>query len=161
MEAREKAATKPSKHRSQAEKVGRRKYIIKLLHRIERKFERRFDELDTRIRVLTNSLSDYMKVDKDYLTEIVCKDEVDIAILHCLWAAGSLGLSPKRVVQDPMLSDFKLKRYHITRRIQRMNKRLTAELDKPVAEKRGRRWAMTSFAEKAWGATKEEIVKMK
>ena len=46
---------------------------------------------------------------------------------------------------------------HISRRIHRMNKRLKAEIDKPVAEKHRRRWVMTSFAHKAWGATKEEI----
>ena len=38
-----------------------------------------------------------------------------------------------------------------------MNKRLDAQIGKAVAEKRGLCWALTSFAENAWGATKEEI----
>ena len=161
MKTSEKGATKPKKRRSQAEKVGRRKYMIKLLHRIENKIDDRFDKLDTRVRVLTNTLGDYMQVDKPYLVEVVCADEVDAALLHCLWAGGPVGISPKHVVKDPELSHFKLKPYHITRRIQRMNKRCRSELGKPVAEKRGRRWAITSFAEEAYRSTKEEIGEIK
>jgi len=43
-----------------------------------------------------------------------------------------------------------------------MNKRLKTELDKPLAESYARRWVMTSFASRAWGATtKEEAMQEK
>ena len=38
-----------------------------------------------------------------------------------------------------------------------MNKRLQKELGNRVAEKRGRKWAMTSFLHEIWGASVEEI----
>jgi hypothetical protein len=39
-----------------------------------------------------------------------------------------------------------------------MDKRLDAILGQRVAEKRGMRWALTSFMSDAWGSTKEELL---
>jgi len=38
-----------------------------------------------------------------------------------------------------------------------MNRKLTKEIGDKVAEKRGRRWAATSFAFKVWGLPEEEV----
>jgi len=38
-----------------------------------------------------------------------------------------------------------------------MNKRLDKQVGQKVAEKRGLKWAITSFADAAWERTKEEI----
>jgi hypothetical protein len=42
-----------------------------------------------------------------------------------------------------------------------MNKRLEAEMGRPVAESRENRWVMTRYVHHIWGATKEEIEDMK
>jgi len=48
------------------------------------------------------------------------------------------------------LGEYGLKRWDATRRIQRMDKKLTKELGQKVAEKRGRQWAPTSFLTDIW-----------
>lgn len=145
-------AAKHKKQRSQAEKVGRRKYIIKLLHRLEAKIDR----VDKRTRVMMASLSEYMDPGKDYLSLVVCRDEVDQAILWELSTATSAGWSTTEIAER-LLPDYKLNRFQVLRRIKRMNKRLEAEMGRPVAESREHRWVMTRYVHRILGATKEEI----
>lgn len=109
------------------------------------------------MRVLTNTLAPFMEIDSDYITRIVCRDEADEALLAYLCSKGDQGITPTEACDAKELSRFKFKQYHITRRMQQMNKRLKAELDKPLAESYGRRWIMTKFAFQAWGAAEEEI----
>jgi len=156
METAEKTATKPQKSREPWEKYGKYRYIYKLLHRLENEMNARFDKVEAKINLLTAGL-DWLEPKKDYIVSIVCQDVVDEAILSCMYSAGGAGISPTHVTKDPELSKFNLNRWHITRRIQRMNKRLKKELGKRVAEKRGRKWALTGFMTEAWGETKEEI----
>lgn len=118
----------------------------------------RFDHVEAEIHLLTAGLGDWLEPKKDYLVSVVCRDEVDEALLWCLYTAGGTGISPTHVINDPELSTFKLKPWNITRRIQRMNKRLKKELGKRAAEKHGRKWAMTRFVQSIWGAeSREEI----
>jgi hypothetical protein len=51
------------------------------------------------------------------------------------------------------LKRFNLNRHKVSRRILRMNKRLTKELGERVAERRGWHWALTSFAYEVWDET--------
>jgi len=143
------------KRRSQAEKVGRRKYIIKLLHRLENKIDR----VDKRTRVMMASLSEYMDPGKDYLSMVVCGDEVDQAILWELYTASSAGWSTTEIAER-LLPEYKLDRFQVLRRIKRMNKRLESEMGRPVAESREHRWVMTRYVNRIWGSTtKEEVLK--
>ena len=151
-ETRTKAAAQHKRRRGQAEKVGRRKYIIKLLHRLEAKIDR----VDKRTRVIMASLSHYMDPEKDYLSMVVCKDEVDQAILWELSTATSAGWSTTEIAER-LLPEYKLNRFQVLRRIKRMNKRLEAEMGRPVAESREHRWVMTRYVHRILGATKEEI----
>jgi len=66
------------------------------------------------------------------------------------------GILPSTIAKD--LSEYGLKRWDVTRRIQRINKKLMKELGQKVAEKQGHKWALTSFARAAWGQTKEEML---
>ena len=143
---------KRKKRRSEAEKVGRRKYIIKLLHRLERKIDR----VDKRTRVMMASLSGYMDPGKDYLSMVVCRDEVDQAILWELSTATSAGWSTTEIAER-LLPGYKLNRFQVLRRIKRMNKRLEAEMGRPVAESREHRWVMTRYVQRVLGATAKEI----
>jgi len=56
---------------------------------------------------------------------------------------------PKDVAKQ--LSQYGLKYYEVSRRILHMNKRLTHETGEKLFEKRGWKWALTSFAFDIWG----------
>jgi hypothetical protein len=155
-EPRTMSAAKRKRRRSRAEKVGRRKYIIKMLHRLEAKVDR----VDKRTRVIMASLSHYMDPSQDYLSMVVCKDEVDQAILLELSAASSAGWSTTDIAER-LAPEFKSNRFQVLRRIKRMNKRLEAEMGRPVVESRDHKWVLTRYVQRIWGATKEEIEEMK
>jgi len=61
---------------------------------------------------------------------------------------GVGGLLPSAIAAE--LAEYDLKRWDVTRRIQRMNKKLAKELGQKVAEKRGHQWAPTSFLIDIW-----------
>ena len=128
------------RRRTRAEKVGRLKYIIQLIRRLDEKI----DKVDLRTRQIAAGLHGILSFEADYLEKVACNDEVDARLIDRLIQAGEGGISSPKLAQD--LTQFNLKRWSVTRRIQRMNKKLTKELNKKVAEKRGRRWAATSFA---------------
>ena len=146
------SAAERKKGRSQAEKVGRRKYMIKMLHRLEAKVDR----VDKRTRVIMASLSHYMDPSQDYLSMVVCKDKVDQTILLELSAASSAGWSTTDIAER-LAPKFKLDRFQVLRRIKRMNKRLEAEMGRPIAESREHRWVLTRYVQRIWGVTKQEI----
>jgi hypothetical protein len=56
------------------------------------------------------------------------------------------------------LAKHKVSRWHVSRRLVRMNKWLKKEIDQNVAEKRGWKWATTSFINENWSSTKEELL---
>lgn len=113
--------------------------------------------MEKQLRVILNCLAPFLEVDGDYLVSVVCRDEGDRALLDYLRSKGGVGITPTEACGAEELERFRLKPFHITRRIQRMNKRLKKELDQFVAEKRGWRWALTKTVYDIWGATKKEI----
>jgi len=96
---------------------------------------------------------------RDYLSMVVCRDEVDQAILWELSTASNAGWSTTEIAER-LLPEYKLNRFQVIRRIKRMNKRLEAEMGRPVAESREHRWVMTRFVHRICGATKEGIQDM-
>jgi len=139
------AQKKRERRRTRAEKVGRLKYIIERIGRLERKI----DEIDLRTRTMMAGLREWMSFRPSYVQKVACQDEVDIEIIERLKQADEGGVLPSTIARD--LSTYRLRRWDVTRRIQRMNKRLKKELGKPVAEKRGHRWALSSFMRNVWG----------
>jgi hypothetical protein len=87
--------------------------------------------------------------EKPVIQKIACADEADIEILELLFEAGNAGMLPKDLTAR--LTQFRIRRHQVSRRILRMNKRLERELREGVAEKRGWHWALTSFAYEVWG----------
>ncbi len=141
----EKSAQKGSgKRRTRAEKVGRLKYIIELIKHLERQIE----QIDLRTRTLMAGLREWMSFEPSYVQKVACEDEVDVEIITCLMQKGVGGLLPSAVASE--LAEYGLKRWDVTRRIQRMNKKLVKELGQKVAEKRGHEWAPTSFLIDIW-----------
>ena len=98
-------------------------------------------------------LCEWMSFEPSYIQKVACEDEVDVEIITCLTQKGVGGLLPSAIAAE--LGEYGLKRWDGTRRIQRMNKKLTKEVGQKVAEKRGHQWAATSFMLEASGSTKE------
>ncbi|MEM3618150.1 MAG: hypothetical protein QXK47_03640 [Candidatus Bathyarchaeia archaeon] len=144
-EKSEKAAQKGSvRRRSRAEKVGRLKYIIELLKRLERQI----GEIDVRTRTLMAGLREWISFEPSHIQKVACEDEVDVEIITCLIQKGVGGLLPSTIAKE--LGEYGLKRWDVTRRIQRMNKKLMKEMGQKVAEKRGHQWAPTNFLVDVW-----------
>jgi len=140
-----KAARKGSvRRRSRAEKVGRLKYIIELLKHLERQV----GKIDVRTRTLMAGLREWTSFEPSYIQKVACEDEVDVEIITCLLQKGGGGLLPSIIASE--LSKYGLKRWDVTRRIQRMNKKLIKEMGQKVAEKRGHQWAPTNFLIDIW-----------
>ena len=90
-----------------------------------------------------------MDFDSEYLVSMVCRDSRDREILDVLRAAGPAGLSPKQI--HTKVRRYGLKYHHITRRINRVNKRVAAEIGEHVADKVGRNWALKQLhASQLW-----------
>ena len=140
------AQKKRERRRTRAEKVGRLKYIIQRIGRLEQKI----DGIDLRTRTMMAGLREWMSFKPSYIQKVACQDELDVEIIERLFQADDWGVLPSVIAND--LSSYGLKRWDVTRRIQRMNKKLKRELGKLVAEKRGHRWALSSFMRDAWNA---------
>ena len=113
--------------------------------------------MDKQLRIILNCLAPFLEIDSDYLVSVVCRDEGDRALLDYLRGKGSIGMTPTEACGVEELERFCFKQFHITRRIQRMNKRLEADIGKPVAASYNRRWVITRFAQQVFNATREEI----
>jgi coenzyme F420-reducing hydrogenase delta subunit len=93
-------------------------------------------------------LREWMSFEPNYIQKVACKDEVDVEIITCLMQKGVGGLLPSVIASE--LAEYGLKRWDVTRRIQRMNKKLLKELGQKIAEKRGQQWGPTSFLIDLW-----------
>ena len=139
-----------SKGRSQAEKVGRLKYNQLLLKRALQDL----NEVKLMQRTILAGLKGLFHFEKPMIQKIACLDEVDEEILELLYEAGNTGRLPKDLAVQ--LSQFGIRRHQVSRRIQRMNKRVQKEIGETIVEKRGWHWVLTSFTFEAWGETKTE-----
>lgn len=137
--------------RSQAEKKGRIKYAFEKISTMQRDI----NEIKRLLRRLSEGLDPFLVFDKDFIISMACEDDVDRAILDVLREAGSAGILPKDIL--PEVERYGLRYWHVTRRIKRINRRLERKIGKRAAEKRGLKWALTSFMNSAWSATAEEI----
>jgi hypothetical protein len=145
MEPSAEAVQTSRKKRSQEAKVGRVKYTLQLVKMIQRDVE----EVKLMQRTIFAGLKGLFHFEKPMIQKVACVDEVDVEILELLFEAGGAGLLPKDLAFR--LSQFRVRRHQVSRRIQRMNKRLEKELGERVAEKRGWHWGLTSFAFDVWG----------
>jgi len=142
---------KTGRKRAQWDRKGAYKYLLEHLRWIRRELR----ETKLTLRFIAKGLGPTLNFDTEYLVDVACSDEVDREILEVLSTASSTGLLPRDVAFQ--LEKYQLKPWNVTQRIRRMNKKLDARIGKLMAEKRGLCWALTSFAEKSWDATKEEI----
>jgi hypothetical protein len=140
----EKSEEKQPKKRSQADKVGKLKYLLQQ----NREIKGELTEIKIMVRTLLESTEAHY--DPATIERLACEDEIDREILQVLFEAGSPGLLPKDAAIK--LARFNLNRHHVRRRLLRMNRRLQKKIKKSVVEQRGWHWALTSFALEAYGA---------
>ena len=148
-ESAQSLVSESKKKRSQAEKVGRLRYILELEQRILSEIAQQ--RLTLRYMIKGLDIGGYLVFDE----KVVCRDDVDKAILEELHNGGAEGVLPKILAQA--LKEYCLDRVQVLRRIQRMNKRLDQEIAREVAQKHGHKWALTEFVRDAWGITREEL----
>lgn len=124
----ENAGQKGSKKRSQAEKVGRRKWIIRTLKRMEERQKR----IDRRTRMLASGLRELLILEEDYVSMVACHSKIDKEILSALQEADAVGRSSAE------LSDIlRIDHRRVSEHIDRMNKRMVLELGEQLIIKNG------------------------
>jgi hypothetical protein len=141
-----------AKRRSREERIGRLKYNQYLLKRVLTEIS----EVREMQRIILNGLKSagYFHFDVPLIQKYACEDQVDVEILQLVYQAGREGILPKDVASG--LLEYRLRHYHVTRRIQRMNRRLEREIGERLFEKRGWKWALTSFGVDIWGETEKD-----
>lgn len=148
----EKPVEKPKKKRSQSDKVGANRWTQQLVIRCLAKLEVLETEARwTRHRLERLGEADYSKEDVERFAVL---DAVDKEILQRLLEVGVFGVLPKDLAAEVnRRCGYNLKYYDVARRLVRLNKKLKFETGKLLAEKRGKRWALTSFAFGVYGAS--------
>lgn len=150
----EKSGQKPRKvGRSQADKVGKHKYELQRLDRVDR----RLAHIEEMQQIILNGLkgAGYFHFDVPVLQRLACESQLDVDILELVHQAGRSGVLPRDVAAA--LSVYKdqkghpIKQYHVTRSIQRMNRRLGKRSGERLFEKRGLRWGLTQFGFESYG----------
>lgn len=146
----ENAKVHVEKGRSEEEKYGKYKWLRILIRRNTEELR----EIKRMLRGMRYELR-HQDYGPTYLFDLVCQDSRDEAILDVLREAGPAGLLPKDI--HAKVAKFGLQYHHITRRINRMNKRMKDEMEERVADKVGAKWALSDFMHRNWGAKKDEI----
>jgi hypothetical protein len=121
----EETTQKETKKRSQADKVGKLKYLLQKIYSLERSI----DEIKLMQRTILAGLKPSFNFEQSLIEKLTCSDDVDRSILQLLFEAGAPGLLPKDIALK--LAEFKVVRHQVSRRIIRMNKRLVKELGSP------------------------------
>ena len=146
----ENAKVHVEKGRSEEEKYGKYKWLRILIRRNTEELR----EIKRMLRGMRYELR-HQDYGPTYLFDLVCQDSRDEAILDMLREAGPTGLLPRDI--HAKVAKFGLQYHHITRRINRMNKRMKDEMEERVADKVGAKWALSDFMRRNWGAKKDEI----
>ena len=86
-ESAQSLVSESKKKRSQAEKVGRLRYILELEQRILSEIAQQ--RLTLRYMIKGLDIGGYLVFDESYVEKVVCRDDVDKAILEELHNGGS------------------------------------------------------------------------
>lgn len=138
------SAKKPQKKRSEAQKVGKFRYLNRKIDRLDSKV----NELRGYTKNIMLSLSPFLDIEKDTLTKIVCSDEIDEELLSYVSTHNAVGITPSEAIVSDELKDYGLKPYQITRRLQRMNRKLQSTLNRHLVLSTNRRWKLSRYAYK-------------
>lgn len=134
LESAQNGSGKPQKRRSEEDKVGRRKWIVRTLKRMEDRQKR----IDRRTRMLAAGLRELFILGEDYVSMVACQDEIDMALLSALREAGTTGRQ-----SGELAAQLDIDHRDISRRIHRMNKRMEQEIGEKIITKHGHKWKLT------------------
>jgi len=140
------------KRRSQLEKVGKHKYEIALLHRVEN----RLDRIESMMRIIFHGLGDYFHFDRPLVEKIACNSDMDLAIVSLIFESGASGILAKDI--QTRLPQLSLEKHRILRVVNRINRSIEDAFGRRLIEKRGKKWAFTDFGIEVWGETHEDHV---
>lgn len=143
MEDIEKAVQNQKKKRSQSDKIGRLKYNQQLLKQTLSEVE----EVKLMLRTIFAGLKSSFNFEQSLIERVAYEDEIDREIPQVLFEAGSYGMLPKEIAK---LEKFKVQRFQVSRRINRMNRYLEKEFGEKIAERRGWHWVLTNFVTELW-----------
>ena len=135
LESAQNGSDKPQKRRSEEENVGGRRWIVRTLKRMEDRQKR----IDRRTRMLAAGLRELFILGEDYVSMVACQDEIDVAILSALREAGATGRQSGEIA-----AQLDIDHRDISRRIQRMNKRMQQEIGEYIIQKQGHKWKVVS-----------------
>jgi hypothetical protein len=138
------------KKRSQAQKLGKHKYELALLHRIENKLER----VEQMQRIIFHGLDGYFKFDRPLVEKVATESEMDLAVVGAIFEAGQRGILAKEIVKK--LKRYPLEKHKILRIVKRVNRNIETAFGRTIIEKRGKKWAFTEFGFEIWGKTEED-----
>jgi len=152
---RENGSKKRKKRRSQEEKLGRRKWIVRKLKQLDAAVKR----IDGRTRMLAAGLRELLMLDEDYVSMVACKDDVDHAVLNAIEEGRHVGKRTGELAAELGIDDRR-----ISERIGRMNKRMEDEIGEPIITKYEGKWRLIKklrrdFAAARPNATKEDSEK--
>lgn len=135
VESAQKGSEKTQKRCFEDEKLGGRKWIVQTLNRIEERQKR----IDRRTRMLAAGLRELFILGEDYVSMVACQDKIDIAILSALRQAGTAGRQ-----SGELAAQLDIGHRDISRRIQRINKKMEQEIGEKLIEKQGHKWKLVS-----------------
>jgi hypothetical protein len=139
------------RRRSQADKIGKHKYEIQRMNRIDARLER----IEQMQRIIFQGLSGYFKFDRPVIETVCCESDMDLAVVSVVYESGSNGLLAKEIA--PKFPQYKLEKHKILRIVNRVNRNADDAFGKPLIEKRGKKWAFTDFGVEIWGKTKKDV----
>lgn len=138
------------KRRSQAEKVGKHKYEVFLLHRIEG----RLDRIEQMFHTVFHHFVGSLHFDRPLVEKIACQSDMDLAIISLIFEAGPDGILAKDI--QARLPQLSLEKHRILRIVNRVNRSIEDAFGKRLIEKRGKKWAFTDFGVEIWGEIEKD-----
>ena len=133
LESAQNGSEKPRKRRSDEDKVGRGKWIVRTLKRMEDRQKR----IDRRTRMLAAGLRELFILGEDYVSMIACQDEIDVVLLSALREAGATGRQ-----SGELAAQLDINHRDVSRRIHRMNKKIEREIGENIITKQGHKWKL-------------------
>jgi len=135
------------KRRSQEEKMGRCKWIIRKLKQHDALLKR----IDSRTCMLTAGLRELLILEEDCVSMVVCKDAVDHAVLNALREARHRGKQT-----GELATELGIDHRRISERIGHMNKRMEDEIGEPIITKQNGEWRLIKKLRRDFAAARPE-----
>jgi hypothetical protein len=87
--------------------------------------------------MLAAGLRELFMLGEDYVSMVVCQDEIDVAILSALREAGATGRQ-----SGELAAQLDIDHRDVSRRVHRMNRRMDQEIGEVVISKKGHKWKL-------------------